>query len=263
MQYSSGVRATHAAPEPAAAGSLVIFPRSLVAVFASVPDPRRRQGRRFALGADPAAGCVHALVAFSPEQGLVLAQVPIQPGNDKAEAELSVVSALVERLDWQGRVCTGDALFCQRHLCRQIVAAGGDYLLLVKPNQPTLYADLRMLFDPPIPTLSLLDGREARTVDRGHGRCNEVRHLVASTDLVGYSDWPALAQAFRLQRSWQEGGERHQRSPTLAGCGNSSGDIGRSRTAGTTSRTSPWARAAASSTRAQTLPLWPPCATWW
>jgi hypothetical protein len=30
--------------------------------------------------------------------------------------------------------------------------------------------------------------------------------LTATTDLISYSDWPGLAQAFRLQRRWHEDG---------------------------------------------------------
>ena len=42
----------------------------------------------------------------------------------------------------QGRVVVADALLTQREVCEQIVAGGGDYLLPVKGNQPTLYQDL-------------------------------------------------------------------------------------------------------------------------
>jgi len=52
----------------------------------------------------------------------------------------------------------------------------------------------------------LLDRREARTLDRGHGRQDEVRHLVASTDLTDYLDWPGLVQVCRLERTWREHG---------------------------------------------------------
>jgi predicted transposase YbfD/YdcC len=157
-------------------------------------------------------GCpVHALTAFCHEHGVVLAQEPIEPGQgtEKAEAELTVAPALLARVAWPGRVLTGDALFCQRPLCQQVLEAGGNYLLLVKENQPTLYDDIRLLFDPPpsLASLPLLDQREARTVERGHGRRDDVRQLVASTDLNGYVDWPGLAQVFRLRRTWQEHGQ--------------------------------------------------------
>lgn len=155
------------------------------------------------------AGCpVHALSAFLHEQGIVLAHEPIDidEQTDKAEAELTVAPALVARVDWRGRVLTGDALFCQRKLCQQVLDAGGDYLLIVKENQPTLLDDIRLLFDPPAGTPPLDDRREATTIEQGHGRQNDRRYLIASTDLVGYSDWPGLDQVFRLERTWQEHG---------------------------------------------------------
>lgn len=152
-----------------------------------------------------ATGCpVHMLSAVSHDDDLVLAQVPITVAADKAEGELTVAPALIARLTWHGRVMTGDALFCQRNLCEQVLKAGGDYLIIVKANQPTLFDDLQLLFDPPHPTLPLTDRREAQSRDNGHGRHDEVRRLVASTDLMGYSDWPGLVQAFRWERQWRE-----------------------------------------------------------
>ena len=157
-----------------------------------------------------AGGCpVHALTAFCHERGVVLAQEPIERGEDKSEGGLTVAPALVARIAWPGRVLTGDALFCQRTLCAQVLAAGGDYLLLVKDNQPTLHADLALLFDPPaaLGPAALLDRREVSTRERGHGRHQEVRHLIASTDLTAYLDWPGLAQVSRLERTWREHGK--------------------------------------------------------
>lgn len=172
-------------------------------------DGKAQRGRlRFGAGGGP----VHALSAFCHETGVVLAHEPIAHGADKAEAELSVAPALLARIEWRGRVLTGDALFCQRHLCQQVLDRGGDYLVLVKENQPTLHHDIALLFDPPPAdgALPLLDRREARTRDRGHGRTDEVRRLAASTDLTGYLDWPGLAQVFRLERTWREQGTPHR-----------------------------------------------------
>ena len=53
-------------------------------------------------------------------------------------------------------------------------------------------------------TLPLMDRREAQTVDQGHGRADDTRHLIASTDLTDYLDWPGLAQDFRLERTWRD-----------------------------------------------------------
>jgi len=168
-------------------------------------DGKAQRGRLpFQVGGAP----VHALTAFCHEHGVVLAQEPVEIGAEKSEAELTVAPALVARVAWPGRVLTGDALFCQRELCAQVLAAGGDFLLLVKENQPTLYADIALLFDPPdtLGPADLVDRREAATHDRGHGRQHEVRHLVASTDLTDYLDWPGLEQVFRLSRTWCEHG---------------------------------------------------------
>jgi predicted transposase YbfD/YdcC len=187
----------------------------------AAPDPAARGGQGVAIDGKAqrgrlrfqAGGCpVHALAAFCHEQGVVLAQEPIDSTADKAEAELTVAPALLARVDWRGRVLTGDALFCQRKLCRQVLDAGGDYLLVVKENQPALLADLALLFDPPatVPAAPLTDRREATTLERGHGRTRDRRCLVASTDLNHYPDWPGLGQVFRLERTWRERGAEKQ-----------------------------------------------------
>jgi len=174
-------------------------------------DGKAQRGRlRF-----PGGGCpVHALSAVCHDRGVVLAHEPIAAaaGTDKGEAELTVAPALLARIDWHGRVLTGDALFCQRAICRQILAAGGDFVLAVKENQGRLYHDIRLLFDPPpdVAALPLIDRRTTRTIDYGHGRTREVRELVASADLRGYLDWPGQAQVFRVERTWREQGARQR-----------------------------------------------------
>lgn len=169
------------------------------------------------LACTPTAGCpVHALSAYSHEQGRVLAQEEITGYADKAEAELTVAPRLIARLDWHGRVLTGDALFCQRNLSEQVCDAGGERersepIVIVKGNQPQLQRDIATLFasraDAALraASLSAWDMREATTVDKGHGR-REVRHLVASTALNDYLDWPGLAQVLMIERRWWERG---------------------------------------------------------
>lgn len=70
--------------------------------------------------------------------------------------------------------------------------------MVVKENQPQLWWDLEQVFADP--ALVAATGTAARTVDKGHGRL-EVRHLWVSTALVGYSDWPGLGQAVRVERA--------------------------------------------------------------
>jgi predicted transposase YbfD/YdcC len=170
-------------------------------------DGKAQRGRlRFAGAHEPV---VHALSAFCHEDGIVLAHEPIAAGADKAEAELTVAPALLDRIDWRGRVLTGDALLCQTAVCERVVQAGGDYLLIVKENQGALDRDIALLFDPPppVPAAPLTDRRVAHTLENGHGRTMERRELVASTDLTDYLDWPGAQQVFRLERTWREHGE--------------------------------------------------------
>jgi predicted transposase YbfD/YdcC len=176
-------------------------------------DGKAQRGR-LACATTPAYP-VHALSACTHARGMVLAQEEIVGGADKAEAELTAAPRLIARIDWRGRVLTGDALFCQRNLCGQLCDAGGDYLVIVKGNQPQLHRDIAALFasraDAALAAASLpaWDMREATTVDKGHGR-REVRHLVASTELHDYLDWPRLGQVFMVERTWWEHGESKQ-----------------------------------------------------
>ena len=64
-----------------------------------------------------------------------------------------------------------------------IVEKGGDYVMIVKENQPQLHADIELVF-----TLPPAGDRQetARTVDIGHGRI-EQRNLTTSEALVGDS----------------------------------------------------------------------------
>jgi Transposase DDE domain len=91
---------------------------------------------------------------------------------------------------------TGDAQFCQRDLSRSVVASGGAYLWTVKENQPTLRADLVMLFADPPPGAVV---RHDLSCTR-HGNREEVRLLRISTALADGSAWPHLGLACVVQR---------------------------------------------------------------
>jgi predicted transposase YbfD/YdcC len=135
---------------------------------------------------------VHLLSALSHHVGLTLAQ---QAVDDKSN-EISHVETVLRQLVLQGRVLTMDALLTQRHVAQTIVDAEGDYVMIVKDNQPQLRADIELVF-----TLPPAGDRQetARTVDIGHGRI-EQRNITTSEALGGYSDWPGLAQVFELGR---------------------------------------------------------------
>src|SRR5262249_49989008 len=114
---------------------------------------------------------VHLVAAYLPQQGCVLAELAV---TGKAN-ELTVAPKLLAHLDLQGMIVTGDALFAQRNLSAQIVAAGGDYLWTVKGNQPALRDDIAWLFEPlrAGEQAADYDWRTAKEVTTGHGRLEE------------------------------------------------------------------------------------------
>jgi predicted transposase YbfD/YdcC len=140
------------------------------------------------------APAVHLLSVLSQRLGLTLWQ---QAVAGKAN-EIPVLEDVLRGLVVEGRVITVDALLTQRAIADRIVHEGGDYVMLVKGNQPQLQHDIQLVFHEPHALGETMTTSE--TVDSGHGRL-EQRRLTTSEALVGYSDWPRLAQVFRLERS--------------------------------------------------------------
>ena len=117
-------------------------------------------------------------------------------GNQK-EAELTLAPELLGKLPLKGRLVTGDALYCQKELCRQIVGAGGDYLFIVKANQGRLYRDIEFFFArPPFGEQLVLVEKKGR-----HGDREERRQLVASPGLAHYLKWPGAGQMLLIERT--------------------------------------------------------------
>ena len=141
----------------------------------------------------------HLLAAYLPAEGWVLYQVEVA----NKENEISAAPRILKALDLRDKVVTGDAMFAQRELSRQIVEAGGDYVWTVKDNQSALRQDIALLFQPEETVKgfspALKEFRTAQTFNKGHGR-EERRTLTASTELKDYLDWPTAAQVFKLER---------------------------------------------------------------
>lgn len=88
--------------------------------------------------------CIHLLALFDHQTGGVLGQLAMPPTTNEHKAALTLLRDLVQK----GQLITGDAMFCQRDLCQQVTAAGADYLLTVKDNQPELKAAIEAEFQP-------------------------------------------------------------------------------------------------------------------
>ena len=102
-------------------------------------DGKTSRGSLTALGS-----AVHLLAAMDQRTGCVLRQMRVDAKTNEHKAALESLKDLTLR----GRVVTGDAMFCQRDLSRQIVAAGGHYLWKVDDNQPSLKEAIGSAFEP-------------------------------------------------------------------------------------------------------------------
>jgi hypothetical protein len=91
---------------------------------------------------------VHLLSLVAHESGLTLAQMEVPQGGVDKTNEHKTALRLLRRLVLEGRLITGDAIFCQRDLSQEVLDAKGHYLWFVKENQPTLLADIKAAFAP-------------------------------------------------------------------------------------------------------------------
>ena len=145
---------------------------------------------------------LHLVSAWAARQRLVLGQ---QATAEKSN-EITAIPQLLEKLALQGALVTIDAMGCQRDIAAKISAAGGDYLLALKGNQPALLDDVRFFFDDDHER-DLLECFE--TVDGDHGRIETRRHRI--THDVGWlqseHDWPALAAIAMVEATREIDGE--------------------------------------------------------
>lgn len=91
---------------------------------------------------------VHLLALLDQRTGCVLSQARVDAKTNEHKGALEILKTLV----LEGRVITGDAIFCQRDVCEEVRGRGGHYFLMVKDNQPTLKeaiaAEFKAAFSP-------------------------------------------------------------------------------------------------------------------
>ena len=92
---------------------------------------------------------------------------------------------------------TDDSLHTQAALAQTIIERGGDYLMVVKENQPRLHEDTALCFTRYQDLQDTI--RQAAQTDQ-HGTRIEERRLRTSTALQDYLDWPGHEQVLELVR---------------------------------------------------------------
>jgi len=84
----------------------------------------------------------HLVSAYASRMQAVLAQIRVDAKTNEHKAALQLLGIL----PLQGKVVVGDAIFCQRDLSAEVIDKGGDYIWMVKDNQPGLEIDIQAGF---------------------------------------------------------------------------------------------------------------------
>ena len=139
----------------------------------------------------------HIVSAYDPHLQLVLSMdaVPVKRN------ELDSIRRLLDELDVTDALITIDAIGCQHDVAEPILEAGGDYVLQVKGNQPTLLQELEDSF----PNIS-----KGYTVNKEegleHGRIEhrQMKSVVLSPEMLNdsyaFKDWAGIKSVHRITR---------------------------------------------------------------
>ena len=128
---------------------------------------------------------LHLVSAWCRANKLVLAQEKVKEKSN----EIIAIPQLLSLLDLENKIITIDAMGAQRDICKQIIEAGGDYVISLKGNQSSLYNDVKLYFaDDENKFLSNENN------DKGHGRI-EQRNSSVSHDIRWLREmhkWPGI-----------------------------------------------------------------------
>ena len=191
-------------------------------VQASVPSTAGQvvafDGKTLCGAHDRRAGqrALHMVSAWASASRLVLGQVAVAEKSN----EITAIPALLRVLDLAGATVTIDAMGCQTAIATQIVRQGATYVLALKKNHPTLYADVAETF-----AIERAEGfvntppgayEYLRTVEKDHGRRELRQHWVLRDPaLLAYLNptkaWTNLASLGLIERQRQVG----SRPPTV------------------------------------------------
>ena len=133
---------------------------------------------------------------------LVLGHLKVADGTN----EITTVRELLTWLDLKGCVVTADALHCQTETARLIVERGGDYVLPVKENQPTLRQRIEETFAYETPRdFKGVPHSTYRHQEKGHGRVETRTYTVIHDpsylqEINADGRWWQLGSIIRVER---------------------------------------------------------------
>ncbi len=129
--------------------------------------------------------------AWAAQHHLLLGQVKTKDHSNEIEA----IPRLLKMIDIKGTIVTIDAMGCQQKIASQIVAQGADYVLCLKENQPTLFEDVKSIFElgEARQFKKILNSRKLEKI-KNHGRIETRRYtLISARDpLLFHLRWPGM-----------------------------------------------------------------------
>lgn len=147
---------------------------------------------------------LHLVSAYATEVGVMLAQ---QRCEEKSN-EITAIEALLPSLALKGAIVTIDAMGCQTAIAQSIVTQGGDYLLSVKDNQPSLHEAIQEYFAiAEAEGFRHLQPEVSETLDKGHGRLETRRCTVvaAPTYLGELARWKQVRALVKIEARRETG----------------------------------------------------------
>ena len=135
---------------------------------------------------------VHLVSAWASTQRLVLAQEAVAAKTN----ECAAIHAILQRLPVTGALVTIDAIGANPAIAGAITQAGGDYLLALKRNQPSLHDEVAAYFDDPasagLASLSVSDKEHGRLETRTYTVSHNVDWLAGDRRYPGEPRFPGL-----------------------------------------------------------------------
>lgn len=158
---------------------------------------------------------LHLVSAWATANCLSLGQVAVAEKSN----EITAIPKLLELLDVHGALVTIDAMGCQKEIAAKIVERGGDYVLTVKENQPTLLAEIQNSFAQAAERdFAGVQYDSYETHERGHGR-EESRyyHIIVNPELPSGAAWVGLCVIGFCVRECTENGKTTSESRCFIG----------------------------------------------
>jgi predicted transposase YbfD/YdcC len=155
---------------------------------------------RWSHDASKELGALHIVSAWASEEGIALGQV----ATEEKSNEITAIPELLNQIDLTDSLITIDAMGCQKEIARDIVEGGGDFVISVKDNQPTLRETIEAYFEKHLERdLEDLQYRRHETSEDAHGRIDERSYFLTKIppDFAVQTEWPwvkAIGYSLRI-----------------------------------------------------------------